>query len=50
MKKMLETDFAHWNGQQRYQRLSGEYKQYQAQKVHALAEQREFGNYQALLT
>ena len=35
---------------QPYQRLSSEYFEYPAQKVHALAEQRQFGNYQALIT
>ncbi len=50
MLKLLQTEFSGWKAQQPYQRLSADYQAYKAQKVHALAEQREFGNYQAILT
>ncbi|MDQ8934408.1 M16 family metallopeptidase [Acinetobacter rudis] len=49
MKKILQQSFGDWRSGQEYQRLSAPYEMYTAQKVHALAEQREFGNYQALL-
>lgn len=35
---------------QDYQRLGNNFRTYPAQSKHALAEQREFGNYQALMT
>lgn len=50
MQKTLEKAFANWTSREDYQRISAPYVAYPAQKVHALAEQREFGNYQALLT
>ncbi|OTG66575.1 M16 family metallopeptidase [Acinetobacter silvestris] len=50
MQKLLNAEFAQWNGQEKFQRLSSTYEQYQAQKVHALSEQREFGSYQSILT
>ena len=50
MQKLLNTEFATWNGQQKFQRLSSKYQPHQAQKVHVLSEQREFGSYQSLLT
>jgi zinc protease len=50
MKQTLNQNFANWNNQEPYKKLMSEYTAYPAQKVHALSEQREFGNYQALLT
>lgn len=50
MQKTLQKSFANWRSKQAYQRISAPFVPYRAQKVHALAEQREFGNYQALLT
>ncbi|WP_445116136.1 M16 family metallopeptidase [Acinetobacter sp. WZC-1] len=50
MKKILNREFSSWKGKQPYQRLPVKHEQYKAQKVHALAEQREFGSYQGLLT
>lgn len=50
MQKTLEKSFGRWNAKQQYQRLAAPYVAYTAQKLHALAEQREFGNYQASLT
>lgn len=50
MKQYLDQNFARWNKQQPYQKLSSTFTAYPAQKVHALSEQREFGNYQSLLT
>lgn len=48
--KYLNSEFAKWNGQQDYARLTDQFNQYAAQKVHVLAEQRQFGSYQALMT
>lgn len=48
--KLLNTEFSTWKTQQPYQRLDTEHHEYKAQKVHVLAEQREFGSYQGLLT
>ena len=48
--KVLNQEFSKWNGQQAYSRLTDRYDQYEAQKVHVLAEQRQFGSYQALMT
>ena len=50
IKKRLNAEFANWESTQPYERLTDEYTAYNAQKVHALSEQREFGSYQALLT
>lgn len=50
MLKLLQKEFSGWKAQLPYQRLSADYQAYQAQKIHALSEQREFGNYQAILT
>ena len=50
MLKLIQKEFSNWNGQQSYQHLIDDYFEYPAQKVHALAEQREFGSYQALQT
>ena len=48
--KYLNKSLGQSKTAQPYQRLSSEYFEYPAQKVHALAEQRQFGNYQALIT
>ncbi len=50
MQKIIQQQFAQWNGKQKYQRIKDDYFVYPAQKVHVLSEQREFGHYQALLT
>lgn len=50
MQKTLQKSFGRWSSTQDYQRVSAPYVAYSAKTVHALAEQREFGNYQALLT
>lgn len=49
-KSFLDKAFSTWNSAQPYQRLSGSYRPYAAQQQHVLAEQRQFGNYQALIT
>lgn len=48
--KYLNKSLGQSKTTQPYQRLSSEYFEYPAQKVHVLAEQRQFGNYQALIT
>src|SRR5690554_5234284 len=48
--KLLQQQFATWNGAQPYQRLSVPYNSYAAQKQHVLSEQREFGSYQGVMT
>jgi zinc protease len=50
MKKLLNKEFASWNGTEAYEQLDSPYFAYPAQKVHALAEQREFGSYNSVLT
>ena len=50
MRSLIEKQFGGWKAKLPYQRLSSDYVAYPAQKIHALAEQREFGNYQAILT
>ena len=50
MLALLQKEFGAWTAKMPYQRLSSDYQAYAAQKVHALSEQREFGNYQAILT
>lgn len=50
MLKLLQKEFGAWTTKLPYQRLSSDYQAYAAQKIHALSEQREFGNYQAILT
>ncbi|MNG56860.1 Protease 3 precursor [compost metagenome] len=50
MLKILQKEFGGWKAQLPYQRLSSDYQAYPAQKVHTLSEQREFGNYQSILT
>lgn len=49
MQKFLQQEFANWNGQEPYERLDSPYQAYPGQKIHALAEQREFGSYAAVL-
>lgn len=50
MKATLQKDFAQWNSQQAYAAIKPRYKQFKAQQQHVLAEQRQFGNYQAEMT
>jgi zinc protease len=50
MLKQLKKYFAHWSSEQHYVPVLPDYKQYQAQQQHVLAEQREFGSYQSVLT
>ena len=50
VSKVLKNNFASWKAKQPYERLSGQYTVYPAQKIHALSEQREFGHYQAVMT
>ena len=50
IQKLLKNEFSDWKTQEPYQRLDSKFTQYPAQKVHALSEQREFGNYQAIMT
>lgn len=50
MRSVLQQNFANWKTAQPYQRLTTTFRTYPAQKIHALAEQRQFGNYQGLLT
>ena len=47
---LLQREFGQWKGSQPYHRLDSTHVNYKAQQVHALSEQREFGNYQGLLT
>lgn len=50
VSKVLKNNFASLKAKQPYERLSGQYTVYPAQKIHALSEQREFGHYQAVMT
>ncbi|MGE8685160.1 MAG: M16 family metallopeptidase [Acinetobacter sp.] len=50
IQKLLKNEFSDWKTQEPYQRLDSQFTSYPAQKVHALSEQREFGNYQAVMT
>lgn len=50
MLKNLERAFAKWNSKKPYAPVFAEYQAYTAQKHHVLAEQREFGSYQSVLT
>lgn len=45
----LSQQFGNWSSTQPYQSLDMKHHEYAAQKVHALAEQREFGNYQGFM-
>ncbi len=50
MQQFLKQQFGQWNGKQPYAKVLPQYTTYKAQQVHALSEQREFGNYQSVLT
>ena len=50
IKKLLKSEFSKWNGKETYEHISTPYVQYNAQKYHVLAEQREFGSYISTLT
>lgn len=47
--KYLNSSLGQSKTKEPYQRLQGSHIDYPAQKVHALAEQRQFGNYQAVI-
>lgn len=49
-QKVLQKQLAKWKTKQPYQRAIIPYQPYKSQKIHALAEQREFGSYQSYLT
>ena len=49
MKKLLNKEFASWSNNEKYEQLDTPYYDYKAQKVHVLAEQREFGSYASIL-
>ncbi|ALH95871.1 M16 family metallopeptidase [Acinetobacter equi] len=49
MKKLLNKEFGSWSNNEKYEQLDTPYYDYKAQKVHALAEQREFGSYASIL-
>lgn len=46
---ILKQNFADWTAQQKYQAILPTYRELTAQKIHALAEQREFGSYQSVM-
>ncbi|MEK5777949.1 hypothetical protein VXE44_23060, partial [Acinetobacter nosocomialis] len=46
----IAQSFGSWSSSQPYQKILSTDTDYPAQKVHALSEQREFGNYQSILT
>lgn len=50
LKSFLNQNFGSWNKQKPYQMLTPTYQKLEAKKVHALAEQREFGRYASALT
>ena len=50
IQKLLQSQLGNWKSKEKYERLSSDFEAYKAQKVHALSEQREFGNYQSILT
>lgn len=50
MQRLLKKSFAYWNSKQPYAPVLDQYQSYAAQAQHVLAEQREFGNYQSILT
>ncbi|OUY07162.1 M16 family metallopeptidase [Acinetobacter populi] len=50
MQRLLKKSFAYWNSKQPYAPVLDQYQSYAAQAQHVLAEQREFGNYQSVLT
>lgn len=49
MQKTLKKTFASWKAKQPFKKVTGQYTEYKAQKIHALSEQREFGSYQSVL-
>ncbi|NAR17436.1 insulinase family protein [Acinetobacter haemolyticus] len=49
MKKTLQKTFGSWKAKQPFRKVTGQYTEYKAQKIHALSEQREFGSYQSIL-
>lgn len=49
MQKLIKNEFGSWQAKTPYERLINPYMQYNAKKVHALSEQREFGSYSAIL-
>ena len=50
MQQFIAQSFGSWSSSQPYQKILSTDTDYPAQKVHALSEQREFGNYQSILT
>ncbi|MBJ9985314.1 insulinase family protein [Acinetobacter sp. S40] len=50
MQTFIAQSFGSWTSAQPYQKILSVDTDYPAQKVHALSEQREFGNYQSILT
>ena len=49
MKKQLQQSFENWSNSVPYERITTPYDDETAQKIHALAEQREFGHYIAVM-
>ncbi|WP_151981024.1 M16 family metallopeptidase [Acinetobacter guerrae] len=50
MQQFIAQSFGSWSSAQPYQKILSTDTDYPAQKVHVLSEQREFGNYQSILT
>ena len=50
MQQFIAQSFGSWSSSQPYQKILSTDTDYPAQKIHALSEQREFGNYQSILT
>ena len=50
MHNVLQKEFATWSNNEPFIRVLPQYKKYAGQKQHLLAEAREFGSYQAVLT
>ncbi len=50
MQKTLEQQLGQWNSQQAFSKVVPQYRSYPAQQLHVLSEQREFGNYQSMLS
>lgn len=49
IKRVLDQHLGNWNTKETYVRLPHQHYGYPAQQLHALAEQREFGSYQAVM-
>lgn len=49
IRKVIENQLGQWNSKQPYERIRSKFRVYNATKIHALAEQREFGSYQAIM-